>query len=42
LKDEIDKKKLIKKPTKEKKATNKIQIKFDRKNPTRMKFNEKI
>jgi hypothetical protein len=38
LNDEIGWKVLIKKPTK---TTKKIRIKFDRKNPMRIQFNEK-
>ena len=37
LKDEIDRKILMRKPTK---ATKKMMIKFDRKNPRKQKLNE--
>jgi hypothetical protein len=42
LKDEINRKILIKKTCKnDKKKQQKMRIKFDRKNPRKMQFNEK-
>jgi len=41
LKDEINRKILIKKPVKTIKKQQKMRIKFDRKNPRKMQFNEK-